>query len=158
MKEKDRFATYPSLRDRVVLVTGGATGIGAAIVEEFAFQGSRVAFLDIDGNASSKLIADISPRSTHPPVFLACDLTDIAALRAAVAQTEATLGAINVLVGILLTVPLLLEYLQYGLTLPRDITTRNHLAVMGFLLMVAGFMSFAFTLVLHAALDRTRHE
>jgi len=62
MKEKDRFATYPSLRDRVVLVTGGATGIGAAIVEEFAFQGSRVAFLDIDGNASSKLIADISPR------------------------------------------------------------------------------------------------
>jgi len=99
MKEKDRFATYPSLRDRVVLVTGGATGIGAAIVEEFAFQGSRVAFLDIDGNASSKLIADISPRSTHPPVFLACDLTDIAALRAAVAQTEATLGAINVLVN-----------------------------------------------------------
>src|SRR5256886_9882120 len=89
MKEKDQFASYPSLRERVVLITGGATGIGAAIVEEFAFQGSRVAFLDIDVNASSRLIADLSTRCSHIPVFLACDLPDIAALRAAVAQVEA---------------------------------------------------------------------
>src|SRR2546430_14875131 len=92
MKEKDQFASYPSLREHVVLVTGGATGIGAAIVEEFAFQGSRVAFLDIDANASSQLVAEISPRCTHAPLFLACDLTDIAALRSAIAQVEATLG------------------------------------------------------------------
>src|SRR5438445_5058513 len=99
MKEKERFAKYPSLRERVVLVTGGATGIGAAIVEEFALQGSRVAFLDVDVNASSQLIADVSPRSLHVPVLLACDLTDIAALRSAIAQVEATLGTVNVLVN-----------------------------------------------------------
>jgi len=99
MTEKERFAKYPSLRERVVLVTGGATGIGAAVVEEFALQGSRVAFLDIDVNASSRLIADLSTRCSHIPVFLACDLTDIAALRAAVAQVEATHGAVHVLVN-----------------------------------------------------------
>src|SRR5690242_6453084 len=99
MKEKDQFASYPSLRERVVLITGGATGIGAALVEEFALQGSRVAFLDIDVNSSSQLIAGVSPRSSHTPVFLACDLTDIAALRSAIAQVEATLGTVNVLVN-----------------------------------------------------------
>jgi len=99
MKEKERFARYPSLRERVILVTGGATGIGAAVVEEFALQGSRVAFLDIDANASSRLIADLSTRCSHIPVFLPCDLTDIAALRAAVAQVEATHGAVHVLVN-----------------------------------------------------------
>ncbi len=99
MKEREQFATYPSLRERVVLVTGGATGIGAAVVEEFALQGSRVAFLDIDATASSLLIANLSTRCLHPPVFLQCDLTDIAALRAAVAQVEASHGAVRVLVN-----------------------------------------------------------
>ena len=42
------YATYPSLRDRVVLITGGAAGIGAAMVEAFHAQGAKVAFLDID--------------------------------------------------------------------------------------------------------------
>ena len=67
------------------------------------------------------------------------------------------LSAGAVCLGIFLALPLLLQYVEYGLTLPPDITTRNHLAVMGLLLMVAGFMTFAFTLVLHAALDTTRH-
>jgi len=99
MKEKHKFATYPSLCERVVLITGGATGIGAATVKEFVLQGSRVAFLDVDVNSSSQLIADISPRGSHTPVFISCDLTDIAALRSAIAQVESTLGAVNVLVN-----------------------------------------------------------
>ena len=99
MKERYKFATYPSLCERVVLITGGATGIGAAAVKEFVLQSSRVAFLDVDVNSSSQLIADISPRSSHTPVFIACDLTDIAALRSAIAQVESTLGAVNVLVN-----------------------------------------------------------
>lgn len=59
-------------------------------------------------------------------------------------------------VGAFLTTPLVLTYIEYGLTLPADITIRNHLAVAGFLLMIGGFMTFAFTLVLHAALERSR--
>jgi short chain dehydrogenase len=42
-----RSARYPSLEDRVVIVTGGASGLGEAIVRAFAANGARVAFLDI---------------------------------------------------------------------------------------------------------------
>jgi hypothetical protein len=62
------------------------------------------------------------------------------------------------LVGAVLTVPLIVKYIEFGLTLPTDITTRNHLAVTGFLLMLAGFMTFAFTLVLHAALQNATDD
>jgi NADP-dependent 3-hydroxy acid dehydrogenase YdfG len=48
MDQTKRFASYPSLRERVVLITGGGSGIGASLVEHFALQGARVAFLDID--------------------------------------------------------------------------------------------------------------
>jgi NAD(P)-dependent dehydrogenase (short-subunit alcohol dehydrogenase family) len=93
------FATYPSLRDRVVLVTGGGSGIGASMVEHFAAQGARVAFLDVAVDCSVKLADDLAARSPHPPLFLPCDLTDIAALRAAVAEVEARAGAVRVLVN-----------------------------------------------------------
>jgi glycosyltransferase involved in cell wall biosynthesis len=65
------------------------------------------------------------------------------------------LSITSFLSGALLTVPLIVKYIEFGLTLPAGITTRNHLAVAGFLLMLAGFMTFAFTLVLHAALQNT---
>src|SRR5258708_12556379 len=99
MKEREQFATYPSLRERVVLVTGGATGIGAAVVEEFAVKGSRGGLVEMDAIGSLLLIADLSTRCSHVPVFIPCDLTDIAALRAAVAQVGATYGAVRVLVN-----------------------------------------------------------
>ena len=74
------FAIYPSLKDRVVLVTGGGSGIGAAIVTAFAGQGAKVAFLDIDVEASERL-RRTSPTRRHAPLFIRCDLTDIDALQ-----------------------------------------------------------------------------
>ncbi|CAM2194426.1 Sulfoquinovose 1-dehydrogenase [Paraburkholderia kururiensis] len=92
------YASYPSLLDRTVLITGGATGIGASFVEHFAAQGARVAFFDIDGTAGAAL-ADELGDSRHRPLFLSCDLTDIDALRAAVADVKAALGPVEVLVN-----------------------------------------------------------
>ncbi|WP_321952510.1 SDR family NAD(P)-dependent oxidoreductase [Paraburkholderia bannensis] len=94
----ESYARYPSLADRVVLITGGATGIGASFVEHFAAQGARVAFFDIDVTAGEAL-ADEFGDSRHKPLFAAVDLTDIAALRAAIADVKAALGPIEVLVN-----------------------------------------------------------
>ena len=99
MSIQQRFAVYPSLQDQLVLVTGGATGIGASLVEHFALQGSQVAFLDIDHKSAERLVAGLSSKCTHAPAFLPCDLTDIAKLRAAVAEIEARHGTIRVLVN-----------------------------------------------------------
>jgi NAD(P)-dependent dehydrogenase (short-subunit alcohol dehydrogenase family) len=93
------FATYPSLRDRTVLITGGGSGIGAKFVEQFALQGAKVAFLDLAIDSSKELVNSLSGQSTHSPVFLECDLTNIAALRAAVGEVEAGLGPVRVLVN-----------------------------------------------------------
>jgi glycosyltransferase involved in cell wall biosynthesis len=65
------------------------------------------------------------------------------------------LSFVGFFAGFLLTTPLAVQYVQYGLTLPADITTRNHLAVLGLLVMISGFMTFTFTLVLHAALGES---
>ncbi len=88
-------AIYPSLRDRAVLVTGGASGIGAAIVAHFAAQGARVAFVDINDAAAGSLCAEIAAAGHPRPAYLHTDLTDIAALRAAIAA----LGPFQVLVN-----------------------------------------------------------
>jgi NAD(P)-dependent dehydrogenase (short-subunit alcohol dehydrogenase family) len=95
----DLFASYPSLENRVVLITGGASGIGASMVEEFARQGSRVAFLDIAVEPAKQLIETLKAASVHTPVFVPCDLADIAALRSAVSEVEAQIGQVQVLVN-----------------------------------------------------------
>lgn len=71
-------ARYPSLAGRVVLITGGASGIGAEMVRRFAGQGAEVTFLDIDDAAAASLTAEVGARYRH------CDVTDIEALQAAV--------------------------------------------------------------------------
>lgn len=94
-----RYASYPSLEDRVVFVTGGGSGIGASVVEHLCTQRARVAFVDIQREASEALVARIAARGLPAPSFIPCDLRDIAALRAAVAQAEGQLGAARVLVN-----------------------------------------------------------
>jgi NAD(P)-dependent dehydrogenase (short-subunit alcohol dehydrogenase family) len=94
-----QFATYPSLRDRVVFVTGGASGIGASVVRHFAAQGARVALVDIADAPAAALVAEIVARGHPQPFFQHCDLRDIAALRAAIAAAAARLGPITVLVN-----------------------------------------------------------
>lgn len=94
-----RYASYPSLEDRVVFVTGGGSGIGASVVEHLCAQRARVAFVDIQREASEALVARVAARGLPAPSFIPCDLRDIAALRAAVARAEAQLGAVRVLVN-----------------------------------------------------------
>jgi len=96
----ENYASYPSLVDRTVLVTGGADGIGSGLVEQFALQGARVAFLDINAERAAETIARIDERSPqHRPNFHEVDLVDVDALRAAVAAAQEELGGITVLVN-----------------------------------------------------------
>jgi NAD(P)-dependent dehydrogenase (short-subunit alcohol dehydrogenase family) len=90
---------YSGLAGRVVLVTGGASGIGAAFVHAFAAQKARVAFLDLDADAGEALVRDVASAYGAAPLFVPCDLLDIAALRSAIADVHATLGNAAVLVN-----------------------------------------------------------
>ena len=92
-------AVYPSLKDRTIFVTGGGSGIGASVVEHFCAQRSRVAFVDIARGASEALTAKIRGRGDPAPLFIECDLKDIAALQGAVARVGRELGPIRVLVN-----------------------------------------------------------
>jgi D-xylose 1-dehydrogenase len=93
------FAAYPSLRDRVVLVTGGASGIGAEEVTQFVRQGAKVAFVDVADDAASRLIETLRGEGLTAPLYVPCDLRDIPALQAAIGEIGRRLGAITVLVN-----------------------------------------------------------
>ncbi len=99
MPAPSQFATYPSLRNRAVVVTGGATGIGASIVEHFARQGARVIFLDVQDAPAQALAASLARDGCLAPVYLHCDLTDLSALQEAAQQAIAVLGTVDVLVN-----------------------------------------------------------
>jgi NAD(P)-dependent dehydrogenase (short-subunit alcohol dehydrogenase family) len=90
---------YSGLAGRVVLITGGASGIGAAFVRAFAAQKARVAFLDIDADAGAALTREAAAECGAAPLFVPCDLLDIDALRRAIADVHATLGNAAVLVN-----------------------------------------------------------
>jgi NAD(P)-dependent dehydrogenase (short-subunit alcohol dehydrogenase family) len=88
---------YPSLRNKRVVVTGGGSSIGAAIVESYARQGAQVFFLDIaeaDSRALEKKLAEYPA----PPRFFSCNLTDLAAVKAVFERIQQD-GAIDVLVN-----------------------------------------------------------
>jgi D-xylose 1-dehydrogenase len=91
-------AIYPSLKGRTVLVTGGGSGIGESIVEHFAAQGAKVAFIDIREKESRALVTRLK-RKRQKVHFEHCDLTDIAALKKAVASVRKVFGPITILVN-----------------------------------------------------------
>ncbi len=87
------YARYPSLESCPVLVTGGATGIGADIVRAFAGQAAKVAFLDIQEDAGKALAEKTGA------VFERVDITDIPALRVAISRAAERIGPVRVLVN-----------------------------------------------------------
>jgi NAD(P)-dependent dehydrogenase (short-subunit alcohol dehydrogenase family) len=93
------YATYPSLRGRCVFITGGGSGIGAALVEAFCAQGARVAFVDIAEGASAALAERVRAAGHESPWWRACDVRDIAALQRAIADAAAACGDFHVLVN-----------------------------------------------------------
>ncbi len=95
-----RYASYPSLVERTVFITGGADGIGSAMVEQFARQGSNVAFVDKNVEyAHATIQRCIDAGVTHAPTFYEVDLLDIAALQEACAAAIGALGSVTVLVN-----------------------------------------------------------
>ena len=94
-----RPAIYPSLAGKLVFITGGASGIGAAYTRGFAQQRSRVAFIDIAEESGQVLAEEISVTGVPKPIFLRCDVRDIDALRAAIEQTRAQVGDIPILIN-----------------------------------------------------------
>jgi NAD(P)-dependent dehydrogenase (short-subunit alcohol dehydrogenase family) len=92
-------AVYPSLKDRVVFITGGGSGIGESLVEHFCAQGARVAFVDIAEAPSKALVERIAKKGDEKPLFMQCDLRDIEALRACIDKAKDALGPIRVLVN-----------------------------------------------------------
>jgi NAD(P)-dependent dehydrogenase (short-subunit alcohol dehydrogenase family) len=91
-------AIYPDLEGKSVLITGGASGIGASIVRAFARQKAKVGFLDIAREPASRLVEELT--ATGATVYFEhCDLTDITALRSAIARIRANIGPVSVLVN-----------------------------------------------------------
>jgi NAD(P)-dependent dehydrogenase (short-subunit alcohol dehydrogenase family) len=87
------YASYPDLKDRCVVITGGGSGIGAAMVDAFALQGARVYYLDI---VNERPAADPDGLA---PTFVRCDLTDLDALQSAFRRIEMDGGTVDVLVN-----------------------------------------------------------
>ncbi|MCQ4631888.1 SDR family oxidoreductase [Shinella sp. CPCC 100929] len=90
---------YSDLAGQGVFITGGGSGIGAALVAGFAAEDARVAFVDIAEAESRALVSDLDGKVDHLPHFIRADLRDIAALRSAITEAAAVLGGIRVLVN-----------------------------------------------------------
>ncbi|KAI1865512.1 uncharacterized protein JN550_008269 [Neoarthrinium moseri] len=100
LSEMAQYATYPSLRGKTVLITGGAEGIGAAAVELFCKQGSKVIFLDYSEASAARLLERVKGISEAAnPTFMYCDLTNLDALKECAEQVLADHGKVDVLIN-----------------------------------------------------------
>lgn len=100
---RSNYATYPSLRDRIVLVSGGAEGIGASIVEAFARQGSRVCFLDVSDEPGRALEARLNRESetngSGRVFYYHCDLTNLTELAASAEKILREHSKVDILIN-----------------------------------------------------------
>ncbi|WP_352767208.1 SDR family oxidoreductase [Mesorhizobium sp. M0684] len=87
------------MTDRVVLISGGASGIGADMVRAFVANGARIAFLDVQDEPAEALVRELAGAAGQAPLYLHCDVTDVDALKASVARVRARLGPVAVLVN-----------------------------------------------------------
>ncbi|MFN0182397.1 MAG: SDR family NAD(P)-dependent oxidoreductase [Aquabacterium sp.] len=92
-------AIYPSLRDRVVFISGGSSGIGAELVRAFCAQGARVAFCGTRAGGGDALIDEAGRAGQPLPWYAPCDVRDVDAYQAVLRLAAAELGAIRVLVN-----------------------------------------------------------
>ena len=95
----NEIASYPSLENKVVIVTGGASGIGESIVEQFVIQKSKVAFIDIEDKLAKNLIERINKKYNTKPLFIKCDLKNISELKDSIQQVKQDLGPISILIN-----------------------------------------------------------
>ncbi len=94
----NEIASYPSLKNKTVLITVGASGIGSSIVEHFLQQGSKVSFLDKDLNSGNKLVENLN-RFDHKVLFKECDLIDVQYMNSKIEEIKKELGPISILVN-----------------------------------------------------------
>ena len=92
---EERFAIYPSLREKNILVTGGASGIGKEIVKAFADQKAKVAFLDLDAAKGQKLSSKLGDNV----FFEECDLKNIKSLKETIHKIRSEIGPFDILVN-----------------------------------------------------------
>lgn len=96
---EDLRARYPSLADKRVIVTGGASGIGAGLVEAFVAQGAHVAFVDVRDEDGDALCQRLSGRAAHAPIYRNCDLTDLECVTRVLPELVGELGGADVLLN-----------------------------------------------------------
>src|ERR1700747_3750617 len=99
MERPSPSAVYSSLTGKVVLVTGGASGIGEAIVEAFVLQGSRVLFVDIQNDAANSLVQRLRQPGRVPPEYLHCDLTNTSELQSVMEKIFSASPTIDILIN-----------------------------------------------------------
>lgn len=96
---QQEYTRYTSLQDRSIFITGGATGIGAALVEAFTAQNAKVAFVDIDEVSALTLCDRLYAKGYARPWFQHCDVSNIQLLRTCIANAQLAKGDIRVLIN-----------------------------------------------------------
>jgi D-xylose 1-dehydrogenase len=99
VSSRGQFAEYPSLRGQVVLISGGASGLGAEFVAQFAAQGSRVAFVDVQDEAGGDLVDAVAATGCPRPLYMHADVRDSAAYQEVIADMARLLGPVAVLIN-----------------------------------------------------------